>query len=85
LRSGGGSVFCSGKIRIGRRLDFYFFPSKKSSRGEEISMSGFERLDRLSLPRPRGGAPEGKRNGNYRHLARTKATIELWRFIKSLS
>jgi hypothetical protein len=33
----------------------------------------------------RGGAPEGERNGNYRHLARTKATIELWRFIKSLS
>jgi hypothetical protein len=25
-----------------------------------------------------------KRNGNYRHGARTKATIELWRFIKSL-
>jgi hypothetical protein len=34
----------------------------------------------------RGGAPEGKRNGNYyRHGALTKATIELWRFIKSLS
>jgi len=33
----------------------------------------------------RGGAPEGERNGNYRHGARTKATIELWRFIKSLS
>jgi hypothetical protein len=32
----------------------------------------------------RGGAPEGKRNGNYRHGARTKAAIELWRFIKSL-
>jgi hypothetical protein len=32
----------------------------------------------------RGGAPEGKRNGNYRHGARTKATLDLWRFIKSL-
>jgi len=32
----------------------------------------------------RGGAPEGKRNGNYRHGGRTKATIELWRYIKSL-
>jgi hypothetical protein len=32
----------------------------------------------------RGGAPEGKRNGNYRHGARTKVTIDLWRFIKSL-
>ncbi len=35
------------------------------------------------LTRPRG-APEGKWNGNYRHGAQTKATIELWRFIKSL-
>jgi hypothetical protein len=32
----------------------------------------------------RGGAPEGERNGNYRHGARTKEAIELWRFIKSL-
>jgi hypothetical protein len=31
-----------------------------------------------------GGAPEGKRSGNYPHGARTKATIELWRLIKSL-
>jgi len=46
---------------------------------EGVSMSGFERLDRLSLPRRRAW------NGNYRHGARTKATIELWRFIKSLS
>ena len=47
-------------------------------------MSGFERLDRLSLPRPRGGAPEGKRNGNYRHGCRTKEMIEVWKLIKSL-
>ena len=45
-------------------------------------MSGFERLDRLSLPRPRGGAPEGKRNGNYRHGCRTKEMIEVWKLIK---
>jgi hypothetical protein len=32
----------------------------------------------------RGGAPEGNGNGDYRHGAPTKATIELWRFIKSL-
>ena len=31
------------------------------------------------------GAPESERNDNYHHGARTKATIELWRFIKSLS
>jgi hypothetical protein len=78
-----GKIFRSKKIQP--PVGFYFFPSKKSSRGEEIFMPGFKRLDRLSLPRPRGGAPEGKRNGNYRHGARTKATIELWRLIKSLS
>jgi len=47
-----------------------------------VSMSGFERLDRLSLPRR---TRRRAWNGNYRHGARTKATIELWRFIKSLS
>ena len=30
----------------------------------------------------RGGAPEGERNGNYRHGARSKETITLWRLIK---
>jgi hypothetical protein len=33
----------------------------------------------------RGGAPEGKRNGNYRHGARTKEVISLRKFIRSLS
>jgi hypothetical protein len=32
----------------------------------------------------RGGAPEGKRNGNYRHGGRTKEMIEVWKLIKSL-
>src|SRR4029453_2527921 len=32
----------------------------------------------------RGGAPEGKWNGNYRHGARSKETIELRKLIKSL-
>jgi hypothetical protein len=32
----------------------------------------------------RGGAPEGKRNGNYPHGGRTKEIIELWKLIKSL-
>jgi hypothetical protein len=31
----------------------------------------------------RGGAPEGKRNGNYRHGGRTKEMIEVWKLIKS--
>ena len=32
----------------------------------------------------RGGAPEGERNGNFRHGARTKETIALWKLIKSM-
>jgi hypothetical protein len=28
------------------------------------------------------GAPEGKRNGNYRHGGRTKEMIEVWQLIK---
>jgi hypothetical protein len=31
-----------------------------------------------------GGAPTGKRNGNYQHGGRSKETIELWRLIKLL-
>jgi hypothetical protein len=31
----------------------------------------------------RGGAPKGKRNGNYRHGGRTKEMIEVWKPIKS--
>ena len=33
----------------------------------------------------RGGAPEGKRNGNYRHGSRTKEMAELRHLINSLS
>ena len=32
----------------------------------------------------RGGAPEGERNGNYKHGARTKEMIALRKLIKSL-
>ena len=31
----------------------------------------------------RGGAPEGKRNGNYKHGTKSKETVELWQLIKS--
>jgi hypothetical protein len=33
----------------------------------------------------RGGAPTGKRNGNYRHGARTKETIQAVRYVNLLS
>jgi len=32
----------------------------------------------------RGGAPEGKGNGNYRQGGKTKEMIEVWQLIKSL-
>ena len=32
----------------------------------------------------RGGAPEGKRNGNYRHGARSKENMTLWKLIKTM-
>jgi hypothetical protein len=32
----------------------------------------------------RGGAPEGERNGNYRHGARTKEATELRKLIRAL-
>jgi hypothetical protein len=32
----------------------------------------------------RGGAPEGKRNGNYKHGARSKEITELRKLLKSL-
>jgi hypothetical protein len=32
----------------------------------------------------RGGAPEGERNGNYRHGGRSKETIALWKLIKGM-
>jgi hypothetical protein len=32
-----------------------------------------------------GGAPEGKRNGNYRHGARTKETIKAVRYVNALA
>jgi hypothetical protein len=42
------------------------------------------RLEGVRMHGERGGAPEGKRNGNYRHGGRTKEIIELWKLIKSL-
>jgi hypothetical protein len=33
----------------------------------------------------RGGAPEGERNGNYKHGARSKETIKLWKLNKSFA
>jgi len=33
----------------------------------------------------RGGAPEGERNGNYRHGARTRQNLQLARLIKTLA
>jgi hypothetical protein len=41
-----------------------------------------------SLPRElrntMASTPDGTRNGNYKHGARSKETIQLWKLIKSL-
>jgi hypothetical protein len=47
-----GKIFLWQKISAaGRWRGFDFFSSEKVGRGEEIFMSGLERLGRLSLPR----------------------------------
>jgi hypothetical protein len=59
--------------------------------------TGAETCDTMKAPRPkmrgwrvcrmhgaRGEAPEGKRNGNYRHGARSKETIALRKLIKAM-
>jgi len=52
--------------------------------GTAMSFACCARLEGLSHAGARGGAPEGKGNGNYRHGARTRETAELWKLIKSL-
>jgi hypothetical protein len=32
----------------------------------------------------RGGAPEGEQNGNYRHGARSRENMTLWKLIKAM-
>jgi hypothetical protein len=58
-------VSVSENFQIWRWIGFLFFRIKKSSGGEGVSMSGFERLDRLSLPRRarRHAIAQDNRNG----------------------
>jgi hypothetical protein len=49
-----------------------------------MSMSGLNGWTVCRFHGARCGAPEGKRNGNYRHGATTKEMIEVWKLIKSL-
>jgi len=67
-------------------LDFpeNFFGGGVSAVGREVSMSGFERLERLSLSRRTRRRAGRQRTGNYRLGGRTKEMIEVWRLIKSL-
>jgi hypothetical protein len=68
-----------------RRIGSYFFPAKNIGRWRGCPCQALNGWTVCRFHGARAGAPEGKRNGNYRHGARTKAAIELWRFIKSLS
>jgi hypothetical protein len=60
----------------------FFLQQKKSSRGEGPSMylNGWT----VCPFHGAGGAPEGKRDGNYRHGCRTKEMIAVWKQIKLL-
>ena len=53
----------------------------QSGRASRVGTCG-TRLSVCRMHGARGGAPTGKRNGNYRHGARSKETIELWKLIK---
>jgi hypothetical protein len=59
---------------------FLFFPSKKSA-GGAVSCQALQGWTVCRFHGARGGAPEGKRNGNYRHGCRTKEMIEVWKLI----
>jgi hypothetical protein len=67
-----------------RRSVVSIFLQKKSSRGEECPYQALNGWTVCRFHGARGGAPEGKRNGNYRHGARSRETIELLKLIKSL-
>jgi hypothetical protein len=58
----------------------------KDSAGQKLAYVYFEDEPgrRCQMHGARGGAPEGKRSGNYKHGARTKEIAELRKFIKSL-
>jgi hypothetical protein len=43
-----------------------------------------EAAKQIAAHSARGGAPEGKGNGNYRHGGRTKEMIKVWKLIKLL-
>jgi hypothetical protein len=49
-----------------------------------LSRACGKRLEGMPMHGARGGGPEGERNGNYRHGARTKEAIELTKFIRKL-
>jgi hypothetical protein len=62
-------------------------PDAQQNQSERVSIVARLRCEAGKVCRmhgARGGAPEGKRNGNYRHGARSKETIELRKLIKSL-
>jgi hypothetical protein len=60
------------------------FFSKKFSVGEGCPCQALNGWTVCRFHGARGGAPESKTNGNYRHGARFRKTIELWKLIKSL-
>ena len=68
-------TLCAFHLR--RRLALPLFLARR----EAVMMRGWKVCQ---MHGARGGAPKGKRSGNYKHGARSMETIELWKRIKSL-
>jgi hypothetical protein len=60
--------------------------SQIETNGEDLSCARGSRLSRLSDAwGPGGGAPKGKKNGNFRHGGRTKEATSASRYINELA
>jgi hypothetical protein len=58
--------------------------AKSKRTGEQCRAPAVQGYRVCRLHGARGGAPAGNRNGNYRHGARTRETIETARLIKKI-
>jgi hypothetical protein len=59
-------------------------PAKSKRTGRRCKAPAVRGFRVCRMHGARGGAPEGERNGNYRHGARSKETIALWKLIKGM-
>jgi len=67
--------------KIWRSARFHFCRIKNFTVGRGCPCQALNGWTVCRFHGARGGAPEGKRNGNYRHGGRTKEMIEVWKLI----